>query len=502
MADSSKQTAAVPRSERFEDLTPREIVRLLDEYIVGQQDAKRAIAVAIRNRLRRLRVGDELRDEIIPKNLILIGPTGVGKTEIARRMAKIIAAPLLKVEASKFTEVGYVGRDVDSIIRDLTEHAVRMVRQERLDEIGDLLLGRVVDQLVDSLQPLPGRPRRRSARAVDDEEEQKRLKSEEERFEQVKRLREKLRSKLRSEEMDDALVTIEATEQGNKLMKVFTSQGLEELGMDIQEALGGFGERPKKKKRMKVGEAKRILMAEEADRAVDMDAVIREAIERVELAGIVFIDEIDKIAHREGQQSHGPDVSREGVQRDILPLVEGTTVITKYGPVRTHHILFIAAGAFHVSKVSDLIPEFQGRFPLRVELNSLGEQDFVRILREPKNSLIKQYTALLGADGVQLKFTDGAIAAMAATATRANSESQNIGARRLHTVMEKLLEDVSFEAPYEGRAAAGKPDPGSSQDGGQPAADGAPQAITIDEEFVSARLAELTKDKEVADYIL
>jgi len=512
MTTKANELAPVHPSGRFEDLTPREIVRLLDEYIIGQLDAKRAIAVAIRNRLRRLRVGDELRDEIIPKNLILIGPTGVGKTEIARRMAKIISAPLLKVEASKFTEVGYVGRDVDSIIRDLTEHAVRMVRQERLDGIGDLLLGRVVDQLVDSMQPLPGRPRRRSSRDLDDEEEQKRLRSEEERFEQVKRLRERLRAKLRTDEMDDAQVTIEATEQGNKLMKVFTSQGLEELGMDIQEALGGFGERPKKKKRMKVGEAKRILMAEEADRLVDMDTVVREAIERVELAGIVFIDEIDKIAHREGQQSHGPDVSREGVQRDILPLVEGTTVITKYGPVRTHHILFIAAGAFHVSKVSDLIPEFQGRFPLRVELASLGELDFVRILREPKNSLIKQYTALLGADGVELSFTDGAIEAMAAAATRANAESQNIGARRLHTVMEKLLEDVAFEAPYESGKQTEKPEAEAKAAESQPEKDGEPpdttakpvksRVVTIDEEFVANRLAELTKDKEVADYII
>jgi ATP-dependent HslUV protease ATP-binding subunit HslU len=350
--------------------------------------------------------------------------------------------------------------------------------------VRDVLLGRVVDRLVEYMQPLPGRPRHRKAADEDDEAMAKRLENEEERFEQVKRLREKLRAKLRSGEMDEAQVTIEATEQGNRLMKVFTSQGLEELGMDIQEALGGFGEKPKKKKRMKVGEAKRIIMAEEADRAVDMDNVVREAIERVELAGIVFVDEIDKIAHREGQQSHGPDVSREGVQRDILPLVEGTTIITKYGPVRTHHILFIAAGAFHVSKVSDLIPEFQGRFPLRVELDSLGEEDFVRILREPKNSLIKQYTALLESDGVQLEFTDGAINAMAATATKANTESQNIGARRLHTVMEKLLEEVSFDAPYDGS------DPDK------------PRKIVIDEKFVAGRLAELTKDKDVADYIL
>jgi len=389
------------------------------------------------------------------------------------------------VEASKFTEVGYVGRDVDSIVRDLTEHAVRMVRQERLESVREMLMGRVVDRLVDYLQPLPGRPgrRRRSAASEEDAEaEERREREEEERFEQVKRLREKLRGKLRTPEMDDAQVTIEASEQGGKLMQVFTSQGLEEMGMDLQSVFDNITEKPKKKKRVSVGEAKRVLLSEEADKAVDMDAVVREAIERVELAGIVFIDEIDKIAHREGQQSHGPDVSREGVQRDILPLVEGTTIITKYGPVRTHHILFIAAGAFHVSKVSDLIPEFQGRFPLRVELDSLSEQDFVRILTEPKNSLIKQYTALLSTEAVTLEFSDGAVAAMAAAATRANQESQNIGARRLHTVLEKLLEDVSFDAPYEDP-------PGEKR-------------IVIDEEFVTRRLAELTKDKDVADYIL
>jgi ATP-dependent HslUV protease ATP-binding subunit HslU len=487
MQGTNDNQARERATEVFEDLTPREIVARLDEYIVGQDDAKRAIAVAIRNRLRRLRVEGDLRDEIIPKNLILMGPTGVGKTEIARRISRLIAAPLIKVEASKFTEVGYVGRDVDSIVRDLTEHAVRMVRQERLESVREMLMGRVVDRLVDYLQPLPGRPgrRRRSATSEEDAEaEARREQEEEERFEQVKRLREKLRMRLRTPEMDDAQVTIEASEQSGKLMQVFTSQGLEEMGMDLQSVFDNITEKPKKKKRVSVGEAKRVLLTEEADKAVDMDAVVREAIERVELAGIVFIDEIDKIAHREGQASHGPDVSREGVQRDILPLVEGTTIITKYGPVRTHHILFIAAGAFHVSKVSDLIPEFQGRFPLRVELDSLSEQDFVRILTEPKNSLIKQYTALLSTESVTLSFSDGAVAAMAAAATKANQESQNIGARRLHTVLEKLLEDVSFEAPY--------------GDGAAPE----PRTITLDEQFVQQRLAELTKDKDVADYIL
>jgi ATP-dependent HslUV protease ATP-binding subunit HslU len=458
MKSDKERTATA--AERFEDLTPREIVRRLDEYIVGQEAAKRAVAVAIRNRLRRLRVDDALRDEIIPKNLILIGPTGVGKTEIARRMAVLLRAPFIKVEATKFTEVGYVGRDVDSIIRELMETAVRMVRQERLDNLQDTLVGRVVDRLVDSLQPLPSKPgSRRSGKAPASETAEERearqareralRQQEDEQFEQVQRIRARLRERIRKGDADDELVTIEAQQSGNRMMQVFTSQGLEEMGMDLQNMLEGINERPKKKKRVTVGEARRLLLQEEADKAVDMDAVVREAVERVELAGIVFLDEIDKIAHREGQGGHGgPDVSREGVQRDILPLVEGTSVVTKYGSVRTQHILFVAAGAFHVSKVSDLIPELQGRFPLRVELEALSEADFCRILREPKNSLLRQYTALLATEGVELEFTDGAIDAMARIATAANQATQNIGARRLHTVIEKLLEDISFDAPY------------------------------------------------------
>ena len=482
-------------SDRFEDLTPKEIVARLDEYIVGQTAAKRAIAVAIRNRLRRLRTPDDLRDEIIPKNLILIGPTGVGKTEIARRISKLLKAPFSKVEATKFTEVGYVGRDVDSIIRDLVEISVRMVRQEKMDGLQDTLMGRVVDRLVDIIQPKPGKPKRIVQRANETNGDfTVRVARQEARFEQVTRIREKTRERLRKGEMDNEQVTIEAPEGGQKLMQVFTSQGMEEMGMDLQNMFDSIGG-PKKTKRKKttVGEAKRHLMSEEADRAIDMDNVVTEAIERVELAGIVFIDEIDKIAHREGQSSHGPDVSREGVQRDILPLVEGTTVITKYGPVRTHHILFIAAGAFHVSKVGDLIPEFQGRFPLRVELDSLTEEDFVRILREPKNSLIKQYTALLQTEGVALDFETAAIDAMAELATKANQQSQNIGARRLHTVMEKLLEDISFDAPY-------GPDselPENAKRNG----DGT-LSIKITAEYVNGRLAELVADKDVAGYIL
>ncbi|MCB1220636.1 MAG: ATP-dependent protease ATPase subunit HslU [Planctomycetales bacterium] len=464
-------------AERFEELTPQQIVARLSEYIVGQDEAKKAVAVAIRNRLRRLQVSEELRDEIIPKNLILMGPTGVGKTEIARRMAILLKAPFVKVEATKFTEVGYVGRDVDSIIRELTENSVRMLRQERIDEISDTIAGKVVERLVDYLQPLPGRPA--PASGDDPEEAARRRQKHEDALEQVKRLRERLRQRIRSGEMDDEKVTIEAKEGGNNMMQVFSAQGMEEMGMDLQNLFSNMTDKGKKKKRTTVGEARRILMQEEADRLIDNDAIVREAIERVELAGIVFIDEIDKIAHREGGSSSGPDVSREGVQRDILPLVEGTTVITKYGPVRTQHILFIAAGAFHVSRVSDLIPEFQGRFPLRVELESLTEEDFGRILREPKNSLIRQYSQLLATDGVELQFTGGAITRMAAIASKANAESQNIGARRLHTVMEKLLEDIAFEAPYE-----------------------EPRKIRIDKAFIEDKLGSLLKEKDVAQYIL
>ncbi len=483
-------------SNRFEDLTPKEIVLRLNEYIVGQMAAKRAIAVAIRNRLRRLRTPDDLRDEIIPKNLILMGPTGVGKTEIARRISKLLKAPFSKVEATKFTEVGYVGRDVDSIIRDLAEISVRMVRQEKMDGLKDTLMGRVVDRLVDLIQPKPGKPKRVVRRVDEDEEDyQARVEKQEKRFEQVTRIREKTRDRLRKGEMDNEKITIEAPEGGQKIMQVFSSQGMEEMGMDLQGMLDNIGGPKKtKKKKTTVGEAKRHLMSEEADRAIDMDNVVNEAVERVELAGIVFIDEIDKIAHREGQTSQGgPDVSREGVQRDILPLVEGTTVITKYGPVRTHHILFIAAGAFHVSKVGDLIPEFQGRFPLRVELDSLSEEDFGRILREPKNSLIKQYCALLDTDGVVLDFEDNAIDEMAKLATKANQQSQNIGARRLHTVMEKLLEDISFDAPY---SQASELPPNASRNG-----DGT-LAIKITADYVTGRLADLVADKDVAGYIL
>jgi ATP-dependent HslUV protease ATP-binding subunit HslU len=512
----------------FEDLTPRQIVARLDEYIVGQDEAKRAVAVAIRNRLRRLRVEGELRDDIIPKNLILIGPTGVGKTEIARRMAVLLRAPFIKIEATKFTEVGYVGRDVDSIVRDLAEFGVRLVRQERMDALKPTIMGRVIDRLVDYMQPLPSRPRRNAGPSETPEQAQARINADEERFEQLKRIRERLRKQLRGEELDSQSVTIDTVERGQKMMQVFTSSGLEEMGMDLQSMFDNIGDKRPKKKKVTVGEAKRLIMAEEADRALDMESVVREAIERVELGGIVFIDEIDKVAHREGMGS-GPDVSREGVQRDLLPLVEGTTVMTKYGPVRTQHILFVAAGAFHVSKVSDLIPELQGRFPLRVELSALSEEDFSRILREPKNSLIRQYTALLATEGVELRFSEDAIDALAKVASRANSQGQNIGARRLHTVLERVLEEVSFDAPYgeegqgsvaEGRAL-GVEGRGEDGSGGLRSADSAgtpfmasasPESATplpaptrvfeITAEYVNNTLAELFKDKDVAQYIL
>jgi ATP-dependent HslUV protease ATP-binding subunit HslU len=510
-------------SEHFETLTPREIVARLDEYIVGQTDAKRAVAVAIRNRLRRLRVPEELRDEIIPKNLILMGPTGVGKTEIARRMALLLQAPFIKVEATKFTEVGYVGRDVDSIIRDLTETAVRMIRQERIDQIQPALMRSVIQRLLDYMQPQAPKPKRRAGFVQsDDEQEREHQQREDDARDQITRIREKLAADLRGDTLDAQPITIDAVERGQKLMQVFTSQGMEEMGMDLQNLFDGMGDKRPKKKKTTVGEAKRLLLAEEAEEALDVDAIIREAVARVESAGIVFIDEIDKIAHRETDRSGGPDVSREGVQRDLLPLVEGTTVITKYGPVRTSHILFVAAGAFHVSKPGDLIPEFQGRFPLRVELQPLSELDFGRILREPKNSLLRQYKALLATEGVHLTFTDDAIDALARHATAANRQSQNIGARRLHTVLEKVLEDVSFDAPFFSGAHFAAPDHGpaipipGAADGpvdpaavfsepvGGSAAAGAveEQTLTIDAAYVNARLAELTKDKDVAGYIL
>ncbi len=440
--------------ELEDELTPRQIVAELDKYIIGQEQAKRAVAIALRNRIRRQRVPDELRDEIIPKNILMIGPTGVGKTEIARRLANLANAPFIKVEATKYTEVGYVGRDVESMIRDLVDVAYRMVENEAFDEVWEESERRAEEKLLDLLAPEPPEPSASPLASLfsggapgeqDAEAQRARAEAEERRRRRASRIREFTRARLEAGELEDEIVEIEVEEPMLQSMQIFTSAGMEEMGFNMQDLLGNLFPAKKTKKKTTVREARRILTYQEAENLVDAQEVAREAIERVEESGIVFIDELDKIAGREG--GHGPDVSREGVQRDILPIIEGCTVMTKYGPVQTNHILFIAAGAFHVTKPSDLIPELQGRFPLRVELHSLTEEHFRRILVEPQNSLTKQYTALLATEGVHLEFREDGLAEIARLAQLVNERTENIGARRLYTLMERLLEDVSFEAP-------------------------------------------------------
>ncbi len=416
---------AAQRSEPA--FTPREVVGELDKFIVGQQAAKRAVAIALRNRWRRKRVPEHLRDEIAPKNIILIGPTGVGKTEIARRLAKLAQAPFVKVEASKFTEVGYVGRDVDAMIRDLVENAVALVREEERVRVQPTARAHAEERLLDVLLPKP-----RGFEMGDKEAHNQ--------------SRERLRSMLAAGELSDRDVEVDAEETRLPMMQVFSNSGLEEMGINLQDMMGQVLGKRTKRRRVRVPEALELFTMEEANKLIDQDSVAKEARRRAEESGIVFLDEIDKIGRREGG-GHGPDVSREGVQRDILPIVEGSTVTTKYGPVKTDHILFIAAGAFHLTKVSDLIPELQGRFPIRVELEALGEPELLRILREPQNALPVQYKALLAAEGMELEFTEDGLTAIARMAAEANGRAENIGARRLHTVFEKLLEDVSFHAP-------------------------------------------------------
>jgi ATP-dependent HslUV protease ATP-binding subunit HslU len=455
----------VDEAPHLDELTPREIVRELDKYVIGQAGAKRAVAIALRNRIRRQKLSPEMAEEVMPKNIIMIGPTGVGKTEIARRLAKLANSPFLKVEASKFTEVGYVGRDVESMIRDLVEIAIEMVRNEKLEEVADKADANAEERILDLLlPPIPARDNAtdETARVATDH---------------WNRTREKLRSQLRDGKLDERTVELEVKERNFPAFEIISNQGIEEMDINIKDILPGFlGQRTKKRK-MKVAEAIDYLVQEEEQKLVDMDQVTRLAVERVENNGIIFLDEIDKIAGRES--GHGPDVSREGVQRDILPIVEGTTVNTRYGMVRTDHILFIAAGAFHVSKPADLIPELQGRFPIRVELDSLTIDDFVRILTEPKNALIKQYVALLETDGVKLTFLDDAVQEIARFATTVNENTENIGARRLHTIMEKLLDDISFEGP-----------------------DLKKKVIRIDAAYVQKMLAEIVKDQDLSRYIL
>lgn len=459
---------------KISSLTPREVVSELDRYIVGQSAAKRSVAIALRNRWRRQQVSEELREEIYPKNIIMMGPTGVGKTEIARRLAKLAQAPFVKVEASKFTEVGYVGRDVESMIRDLVEAAMGLVREEEMEKVQGLAQERAEDRLVELLsspssssRPTPtfgfappppaGAPQRLSEND-----------------------REKLHAQLRSGTLDDREVEIETADNGPSFLRNFSGQGMEEVGVNLQELFKNIpGMNRTRKRTLRVPEALRLLVQEESNKLLDPDRVQREALRRAESHGIVFIDEIDKIASREGGKGQGPDISREGVQRDILPIVEGSAVQTKYGTVKTDHILFIAAGAFHVSKPSDLIPELQGRFPIRVELEPLTGEDLVRILREPKNSLLRQYAALLATEGVSLHFTDDAVIEMARLAQAVNDRTQNIGARRLHTIIERLLDDASFHASEWGT-----------------------RELRIDGAYVRERLTALTEDEDLSRYIL
>ncbi|MGC8718648.1 MAG: ATP-dependent protease ATPase subunit HslU [Thermodesulforhabdaceae bacterium] len=456
-------------------LTPAEIVKELDKYIIGQQEAKKMVAIALRNRWRRQQVPEHLRDEIAPKNIIMIGPTGVGKTEIARRLAKLAQSPFIKVEATKFTEVGYVGRDVESMVRDLTDIAVNMVRQEELESVREKAAQIAEEKLLDILLPSSKR-RGRGARRPPEANYQ----SEENALDEmatVDATREKLRALLREGKLDDRYIEIEVSDRTTPVMEIFTGTSFEELDYSVREMLNSMMPRRTKRRKVKIPEAREILIEEEAQKLIDMDKVIRTAIERVQQSGIIFIDEIDKIVGRDS--SGGPDVSREGVQRDLLPIVEGSTVMTKYGMVKTDHILFIASGAFHIAKPSDLIPELQGRFPIRVELKALTKEDFVRILTEPENALTTQYKALLQTENVELVFEPEAIEAIAEIAYEVNSRTENIGARRLHTIMEKLLSDISFNAP-----------------------DLQGQTIRITRQYVLDTLKDIVEDQDLSRYIL
>ncbi len=445
----------------METLTPRKIVQELNRFIIGQDKAKKAVAIALRNRWRRQRLSPDLKDEVLPKNIIMIGPTGVGKTEIARRLSKLANAPFIKVEASKFTEVGYVGRDVESMIRDVTEISVNMVKAEHLEKIREKAKHLAEERLLDLLLPQP-----RFTKVEMDEQER----------EKSRETRERLREQLRSGKLDSRYVDVEVKER-TMPFGVISNVGLEDLEINLKSMLGNLLPEKSKRKKVKIPEALVLLEQEESGKLIDMDKITQEAVERVEQSGIVFIDEIDKIASKGG--GYGPDVSREGVQRDLLPIVEGSTVTTKYGPVRTEHILFIASGAFHIAKPSDLVPELQGRFPIRVELDALGKEDFTRILTEPHNALVKQYTAMLETEKVEINFLDDSIDEIAEIAALVNDKTENIGARRLHTILEKLLEDISFDAPEK---------PGTKLD--------------VDRKYVREKLSDIVKDEDLSRYIL
>jgi ATP-dependent HslUV protease ATP-binding subunit HslU len=469
MTMKSKQESIVSSTQH--EFTPTQIVKELDKYIIGQHDAKKSVAIALRNRWRRLQVPDLMRDDIMPNNIILIGPTGVGKTEIARRLAKLANAPFVKVEASKYTEVGYVGRDVESMIRDLTELAVVMVRTEQTAIVQERAERMAEERILDILIPSVKKHKR------EDLQTQEVTPSDEDLNEKT---RAKFREKIKAGKLDEREIEIDLPADQMPSMQVFGPFNMEEMGVNIQEMLGGMMPKKVKKRKLTIADAKTILTQEEAQKLIDHDSVVKEAIRRVENTGIVFIDEVDKIAGSRSGASGGPDVSREGVQRDLLPIVEGSTVGTKYGMVRTDHILFIASGAFHISKPSDLIPELQGRFPIRVELKSLTEDDFVKILTLPQNALLKQYTALMRTEGIELTFSEEAIRSIARIASRVNEEVENIGARRLHTIMTSLLEEILFDAPDKISA----------------------QAMAITEEMVAAKLNTIAKDKDLSRYIL